>query len=329
MSDGGLQVLDGAALVAVATAAIPPELSSSVAVDRVIEIADSRVSELLHGVLLPTTVKSAALQSVGFNKSKDQQQKLLDQEQAEVLFRGYISAIADQLKDDPLVVSVLDGNTIRLFLEDEDDFAMLAENLFTDLDIEDEGKLSKSEIRSALVHMGVEMGVPPLTDFPVINDILKKHGAEGEEKLGQAQFAQLLQPILQDLADALALKHVTVIQNVKITNGSKLAKLLSDKKQIDEIIEKIYSQKDNVKNAQDCIELIRSYLEKNGKELGLPPLEGNEVVILLHDTIFTEISKDSKAVTLEKSDFGDLVMKILQKFVVQLQANPVFHDAEN
>lgn len=60
----------------------------------------------------------------------------------------------------------------------------------------------------------------------MVNDILKKYGAEGEEKLGQAQFAQLLQPILQDLADALALKHITVIQNVKITNGSKLKKVV-------------------------------------------------------------------------------------------------------
>lgn len=63
--------------------------------------------------------------------------------------------------DNPLVVSILDGNTLRLFLEDEDDFAMLAENIFTDLDIEDKGKITKAEMRNALVHMGVEMGVPP------------------------------------------------------------------------------------------------------------------------------------------------------------------------
>lgn len=65
--------------------------------------------------------------------------------------------------EDPLVVSILDGSNIRLFLEDEDDFAMLAENLFTDLDAEDKGKIHKSEIRNALVHMGVEMGVPPFS----------------------------------------------------------------------------------------------------------------------------------------------------------------------
>ena len=63
--------------------------------------------------------------------------------------------------DDPLVVAILDGKTLRMFLEDEDDFAMLAENLFTDLDGEDKGKIGRNEMRSALVHMGVEMGIPP------------------------------------------------------------------------------------------------------------------------------------------------------------------------
>ena len=52
-----------------------------------------------------------------------------------------------------------------MFLEDEDDYAMLAENLFTDLDIEDKGKICKREIRNALVHMGVEMGIPPFSGF--------------------------------------------------------------------------------------------------------------------------------------------------------------------
>lgn len=60
------------------------------------------------------------------------------------------------------------------------------------------------------------------TEFPQLNDILKKHGAEGEEELGQAQFAELLQQVLQDIADALAEKRIIIIQNIKIINGSKL-----------------------------------------------------------------------------------------------------------
>lgn len=50
-----------------------------------------------------------------------------------------------------------------MFLDDEDDYAMLAENLFTDMDIEDKGKICRNELRNALVHMGVEMGIPPFS----------------------------------------------------------------------------------------------------------------------------------------------------------------------
>ena len=63
------------------------------------------------------------------------------------------------------------------------------------------------------------------TEFPLINDILKKHGAEEEGELGQSQFAELLQPILQEIADALAKNHFAVIHNIKIVNGSELKKV--------------------------------------------------------------------------------------------------------
>lgn len=65
--------------------------------------------------------------------------------------------------DNPVVVAILDGKTIHMFLDDEDDFAMLAENLFTELDIEDRGKISKDEIQNALIHMGIESGIPPVS----------------------------------------------------------------------------------------------------------------------------------------------------------------------
>lgn len=59
----------------------------------------------------------------------------------------------------------------------------------------------------------------------LFSNILRKHGAEGDQQLGQAQFAQLLQLILQDLADGLAEKPVVVIQNLKVVNGSKIKKV--------------------------------------------------------------------------------------------------------
>ncbi|XP_057539217.1 uncharacterized protein LOC130817499 [Amaranthus tricolor] len=320
MADGGcLKVLDGTQLSDF-DFSLPDDFSGDINGVQLLDFAHSRVSQCHYSLPLPDFLKSLALQRLNFDISG----KKLDRDEAQRLLADYVSAIADQLKDEPLVVSILDGNTIRLFLEDEDDFAMLAENLFTDLDAEDEGKLSKSEILNALDKMGVEMGVPSSSEFPMINDILKKHGAEGEEKLGQAQFAQLLQPILQDLADALALKHVTVVHNLKITNGSKLRKFLADQNKLDDLKEKLYKQILDCQKEQGCAEVIRSYLEKNGNELGLPPLEVNEAVPLMYNAIFADI--ESKCKDFEKNEFRDLLKKILENFAEKLEVDPVFHD---
>lgn len=65
-------------------------------------------------------------------------------------------------------MAIFNGKAIRIFLEDEDDFAMLAENVFTDLDTEDRGKISRNEIKNALSQMGVAMGIPPLSGLPLL-----------------------------------------------------------------------------------------------------------------------------------------------------------------
>lgn len=105
--------------------------------------------------------------------------------------------------------------------------------------------------------------------------------------------------------------------------------LLADKNQLDDVTEKIYQKTSNCQKEQGCAEIIRSYVENNGNELGLPPLEANETVILLYDAMFSEIDNKMGAKDMEKTELGGLVKQILQKFAVELQANPVFHDIAN
>nr|KJB80903.1 hypothetical protein B456_013G120900 [Gossypium raimondii] len=167
MSESGLTVLDGTHLRSFNPSL--PELNGSVSGAQLLEIADSKASTSLFGLSLPQNLKASALSRViagpGDHADVTFRQTELDKDKASKFLSDYISAIADELKDDPLVVSILDGNTLKMFLEDEDDYAMLAENLFTDMDIEDKGKICKNELRNALVHMGVEMGIPPFSDL--------------------------------------------------------------------------------------------------------------------------------------------------------------------
>ncbi|KAK3418384.1 hypothetical protein EUGRSUZ_H04340 [Eucalyptus grandis] len=219
-SGGGVAVVDGAQLGDV-DLSLPDHLAAAPLTGaQVIELAESRVSDRLYGIALPETIRSTALGRVGGGFQGAE----LDGDQAAEKLREYVAAIADALKDDPIVVSILDGSTIQIYLEDEDDFAMLAENLFTELDAQDTGKIKKSEIRRALDHMGVDMGVPPPSELPLLSDILKKHGAEGEEEVGQAQFAEVLQSVLHEVADTLAEKRIVFTHNAKVVNGSKIRK---------------------------------------------------------------------------------------------------------
>ncbi|CAL5379726.1 unnamed protein product [Camellia sinensis] len=328
MSDGGLTVLDGTHLRSVDLSL--PETNSTVTGSQLLELAESRVSASLFGLSFPQNLKSSALNRFNIIDDVSFRSTELEKDQALSMFKDYMTAIADELKEEPLVVAILDGKTLRLFLEDEDDFAMLAENLFTDLDINDKGKINKNEIRNALGHMGVELGIPPFSEFPLLNDILQRHGADGEEELGQAQFAQLLQAVLQELADALAEKHVVVIQNIKIINGSKLRKLLASEEKLNAVIEKMLQQeKNSVKDAKKSTGIIRSFLEENEKELGLPSSEAGDSVVLLYDAVFTDVGNMKSAAGSEKDDFQLLVKEILEKFAEQLEANPVFEDLEN
>ncbi|XP_010550926.1 PREDICTED: uncharacterized protein LOC104821676 [Tarenaya hassleriana] len=323
MSTGGLTIFDGAELRSVDRT--PPELGGCVIGARLLELAESKVSESLSGLSLPPHLKEAAISRVSAGDDVTFLRTELDPEQASEKLGEYVSVIADALRDDPIVASILDGSTLRLFLEDEDDFAMLAENLFTDLDVDDNGKLKKSEIRNALAHMGVEMGVPPFSEFPVLDDIIKKHGAEGDDELGQAQFAQLLQPILQEIADALHGKPIVVVQNIKIFNGSRLRKLLADERQLKDLAEKIIPEKPDEKDGRAETEIIQAFLEKSGTDLGLPPLSSdNEQVTLLYESVLPREKNEEKGVPTSREDgFLSTLNEILRKFAEQLETNPV------
>ncbi|KAK1287968.1 hypothetical protein QJS10_CPB19g01093 [Acorus calamus] len=208
---------------------------------------------------------------------------------------------------------------------------MLAEDLFTDLDTEDKGKIKKSEMPNALVHMGVEMGVPSFSESgDLLNNILKKHGTEGEEELGQAQFAQLLQPIIQDLADALSENRVVAIQNIKVLNGSKIRKVLADEKLLIGAIEGVFEDP-NVHGNGGIRERISGFLEKNGHILGLPkqPLSQScEALNLLYEHLYSRADNKKTIAELDKMTFGAIVKEFLENLAEQLETNPIFLDME-
>lgn len=92
-------------------------------------------------------------------------------------------------------------------------------------------------------------------------------------------------------------------------------------------MEKVFREKVDARDGSSSTEIIRSYLEKNAKELGLPLLQAEVAAVLLYDGVFDDvITKEKDGDELDKEKLAKLVKDILQKFAEQLEANPVQQD---
>ena len=100
---------------------------------------------------------------------------------------------------------------------------------------------------------------------------------------------------------------------------------MADEKQFSNVVEKIQREKQGGKDSSGITQLVRSFLEENGLELGLPPSEANEAVVLLYDSIFTEIGNNKTASEVDRDELFNLTKELLEKFAEQLEANPVYH----
>lgn len=101
--------------------------------------------------------------------------------------------------------------------------------------------------------------------------------------------------------------------------------LLTNEKEFSSVVDNLRQEKQNSKTGSGNKDILRGFLERNAKELGLPLSEADEAVVLLYDDIFAEVGK----VKLEESDTDELVRLLkeaVQKFAEQLESSPVFQD---
>ena len=89
---------------------------------------------------------------------------------------------------------------------------------------------------------------------------------------------------------------------------------MGDKQQLNNVLEKI--SLDGPGNTK----LVRDFLKKNGKDLGLPIAEANQSI---YDEVFLAVGHEKNDKKLENDEFETLVKEILEKFADELEVNPV------
>lgn len=103
---------------------------------------------------------------------------------------------------------------------------------------------------------------------------------------------------------------------------------MADENQFNDVIERVLQEKKSGNNELAKAALIRSFLEEHGKDLGLPPAESNEAVLLLYDAVFSEVESEKSAEQVE-DEYREYMKDILEKFAEQLEANPIICELDN
>ncbi|XP_024520746.1 uncharacterized protein LOC9635487 [Selaginella moellendorffii] len=255
---------------------------------------------------------------------------LLDAAAFEASLRSYLEAVADALQEKPIVVSVLDGSAFKGLLEDEDEFAMVAENVFDELDADNSGKLNRSELRSAVLQLVAAVGCPNPSAKPDVEDLLtkllSKYASQDSKELGQTQFAKLLQDVLQDLSETLASQPIVVVRDVKVLDGSNLRKVLHDEELFSDMAKDTFKELDSDKDGKLSKSEIRPVFESRAAQWGLPPLD-EDSADELYAQIFKEIDADSSG-DVDEREFQSLMRALIESFAAQLKMNPILVDVE-
>ncbi|KAL7158236.1 hypothetical protein ABFS83_02G129000 [Erythranthe nasuta] len=107
-------------------------------------------------------------------------------------------------------VVIIDGSTVRSFVEDEAQFKKSADEAFAALDLNSDGVLSRSELRRAFeslrlieTHFGVDVATPPEELTKLYDSIFNQFDCDNSGTVDQKEFAAELKNILLAIADGL------------------------------------------------------------------------------------------------------------------------------
>ncbi|XP_059311973.1 uncharacterized protein LOC132063448 [Lycium ferocissimum] len=107
-------------------------------------------------------------------------------------------------------VVIIDGSTIRDFINDEAAFTKAIDKGFTDLDLNNDGVLSKSELRKAFEslrliesHFGVEVASTPEELGKLYDSIFEKFDYDHNGTVDREEFGNEMRKIMMAIADGL------------------------------------------------------------------------------------------------------------------------------
>ena len=107
-------------------------------------------------------------------------------------------------------VVVIDGTTVRDFVSDEAQFTKSVDEQFAALDTNNDGVLSRAELRTAFesmrlieTHFGIDVATPPEDLKKLYDSIFEKFDGDGSGAVDREEFRSEMKKIMLAIADGL------------------------------------------------------------------------------------------------------------------------------
>ena len=113
-------------------------------------------------------------------------------------------------KETDMGVVIIDGSTVRDFVTDEEQFKKSVDERFASLDLNNDGVLSRSELRKAFeslrlieTHFGADVATTPNQLTQLYDSIFDKFDCDGSGTVDLPEFRSEMKKILLAIADGL------------------------------------------------------------------------------------------------------------------------------
>ncbi|KAH7669042.1 Zinc finger RING/FYVE/PHD-type protein [Dioscorea alata] len=236
--------------------------------------------------------------------------------------------MAAGFKKDDIIILRIDGEDLKEFSESPQ-FEPEMISIFSGMGSSNASLCQR--ITMALEQLTVEHGMPPSSDTWVFNNIIEP----ALQSLSLDQFLTVSQEIFLEefrkLIDSITLrlqdKPVIVARNECIFDGSGIKKLLSDKAELNKMLEVVWRDlpADQTQKISDslCVSLDRMADSANLPLCGTIP----QVDTIVKEVLSTLNTTDQE--TLHEDEFKKTMTETLRHIMSRLEENPVFISAHS
>ncbi|ESQ53124.1 hypothetical protein EUTSA_v10025463mg [Eutrema salsugineum] len=221
---------------------------------------------------------------------------------------------------------VLDGSDIVELVENEKVFDKFVEQKFQQLDQDEDGKLSVTELQPAVADIGAALGLPAqgtsADSDHIYSEVLNEFTHGSQSKVSKTEFKEVLSDILLGMAAGLKRDPIVILR----MDGEDLSEFIHrpgyESEMVSVYFSDLSSSEEATSSLRDCIvKALQSLSVDHGMPPSSDPWVMNNIVEPIVDSCLVEEDKREKSLSQER--FLEAFKSVVERVAQRLNEQPV------